>query len=65
MILRRLPVLAALLLLHAFAPPVAAELDEDWLSGQQAFASGDFESALVYLELARDAGHDGVAVQDA
>jgi hypothetical protein len=62
MILRRLPVLAALLLLHAFAPPVAAELDEDWLSGQQAFASGDFESALVYFELARDAGHDGVAV---
>jgi tetratricopeptide (TPR) repeat protein len=62
MVLRRLPVLAALLLLHAFAPPVAAGPDEDWLSGQQAFASGDFESALVYFELARDAGQDGVAV---
>jgi tetratricopeptide (TPR) repeat protein len=62
MVLRRLIVLAALLLLHAFAPPAGAEPAGDWASGQQAFAAGDFESALVYFELARDAGQDGVAV---
>jgi len=62
MVLRRLTVLAALLLLHAVAPSAVAELREDWASGQQAFAAGDFESALLYFELARDAGQDGVAV---
>ena len=62
MVLRRLTVLAALLLLHAFAPPAIADSAEDWAAGQQAFAAGDFESALVYFELARDAGQAGVAV---
>jgi tetratricopeptide (TPR) repeat protein len=62
MVLRRLTALAALLLLHAFATPAAADRAEDWASGQQAFAAGDFESALLYFELARDAGQDGVAV---
>jgi hypothetical protein len=62
MVLRRLTVLAALLLLHAFAPRVVADVAEDWASGQQAFAAGDFESALLYFEMARDAGQGGVAV---
>ena len=55
MVLRRLTVMAALLL-HAFATTAAADPHEDWSSGQQAFAAGDFESALLYFELARDAG---------
>jgi tetratricopeptide (TPR) repeat protein len=62
MVLRRLTILAALLLFAAFAPHAGAGLREDWVSGQQAFAAGDFESALLYFELARDAGQDGVAV---
>jgi hypothetical protein len=62
MVLRRLTVLAALLLLHALAPTVAADQRDDWASGQDAFAAGDYESALLYFELARDAGQDGVAV---
>ena len=63
MVLRRLTALAALLLCHAFAPPAAADVAADWTSGQQAFAAGDFESALLYFEMARDAGQDGVAVR--
>jgi tetratricopeptide (TPR) repeat protein len=62
MVFRRLTVLAALLLLHAIALPAAADPAGDWASGQQAFAAGDYESALVYFEMARDAGQDGVAV---
>ena len=54
--------LAALLLLHGFAPAASADPAGDWASGQQAFASGDYDSAVVYFELARDAGQDGVAV---
>ena len=62
MVLRRLTVMAALLLLHLLAPAVVADVAEDWASGQQAFAAGDFESALLYFEMARDAGQGGVAV---
>ncbi len=62
MVLRRLTVLAALLLCHAFAPPAAADIAEDWASGQQAFAGGNYESALLFFEMARDAGQEGVAV---
>ena len=62
MVLRRITALAALLLCHAFAPSAVADVAEDWASGQQAFAAGDFESALLYFELARDAGQEGVAV---
>ena len=62
MVLRRLTAFAALLLCCTFAPPAIADVAADWASGQQAFAAGDYESALLYFELARDAGQDGVAV---
>ena len=63
MVLRRLTALAALLLCSVFfAPPATADVADDWASGQQAFAAGDYESALLYFELARDAGQSGVAV---
>ena len=62
MVLRRPTVLAALLLLHAFAPFAAADPAEDWASGQLAFEAADYESALVNFELARDAGQGGAAV---
>ena len=62
MVLRRLTALAALLLCHAFAPPAIADVAEDWASGQQAFAAGDYESALLFFEIARDGGQEGVAV---
>lgn len=62
MVLRRITAVAALLLHSAFAPLAVADVAADWASGQQAFAAGDYESALLYFELARDAGQDGVAV---
>ena len=62
MVLRRLSALAALLLYYAFAPLAVAGVTEDWASGQQAFAAGDYQSALLYFEMARDAGQPGVAV---
>lgn len=62
MVLRRLTALAALLLCHAFAPPAIANVDADWASGQQAFAAGDYQSALLYFEIARDGGQNGVAI---
>jgi tetratricopeptide (TPR) repeat protein len=62
MVLRRLSAIAALLLYSALAPPAVAGVAEDWASGQQAFASGDFESALLYFEMARDAGQSGAAI---
>jgi hypothetical protein len=39
-----------------------AEPGQDWESGQQAFADGDYRSALLYFELARDTGLTGPAV---
>ena len=62
MVLRRLTAFAAMLLCCTFALPAVADVPADWASGQQAFAAGDYESALLYFELARDAGQDGVAV---
>jgi tetratricopeptide (TPR) repeat protein len=62
MVLRRLTALAALLLSSLFASIAVADVADDWASGQQAFAAGDYESALVFFELARDAGQEGVAV---
>jgi hypothetical protein len=62
MVLRRLTALAALLLCSVFAPPAAADIADDWASGQQAFAAGDFESALLFFEMARDAGQSGVSI---
>jgi tetratricopeptide (TPR) repeat protein len=62
MVLRRLSAITALLLCSAFAPPAIADVAADWASGQQAFAAGDYQSALLYFEMARDAGQAGVAV---
>ena len=62
MVLRRLSALTALLLCSAFAPAAIADAAGDWESGQQAFAAGDYESALLYFETARDAGQSGAAV---
>jgi tetratricopeptide (TPR) repeat protein len=63
MVLRQLSALAALLLYFALAPLAVAGVSEDWASGEQAFESGDYESALLYFEMARDAGLAGVAIQ--
>ncbi|HSM32346.1 MAG TPA: tetratricopeptide repeat protein [Woeseiaceae bacterium] len=62
MVLRRLIVLTALLLCAVFPTLTVADVSDDWTSGEQAFAAGDFESALLYFEMARDAGQGGVAV---
>ena len=62
MVLRRLLVLAVLACGSSFAPPAVADVAQDWQSGQAAFAAGDLESALLYFELARDAGQEGPAV---
>lgn len=39
-----------------------AAIDDDWQAGKAAFTSGDYESALVFFQLARDAGLDTAAV---
>ena len=62
MTLRRMTVLSGLLLLLAAAGPATADPAGDWQSGQQAFAAGDYSSALLYFETARDLDLDGVAV---
>ncbi len=62
MIRRYFTVIAALLLVSVSASPADADPNEDWSSGQQAFAAGNFERALTHFELARKAGQDGVAV---
>jgi tetratricopeptide (TPR) repeat protein len=62
MVLRRLFVLAALALSASVSPSAIADTAQDWESGNQAFAAGDFESALLYFEMARDAGQQGPAV---
>ena len=62
MVLRRLLVLAALLVGAGLVTPVAADVAQDWESGQAAFASGDLESALLFFEMARDGGQQGPAV---
>ena len=40
----------------------AAAVADDWSAGKQAFATGDFASALVHFERAREAGLDSPAV---
>jgi len=62
MILRRVTVFSGLLLLVA-AAPCTADPASDWQSGQQAYSAGDFASALIYFESARDQGLAGVAVR--
>ncbi len=54
-------VLAALILmLHGSA--FGATIVADWDAGKQAFRGGDYASALVFFESARDAGLNGPAV---
>jgi tetratricopeptide (TPR) repeat protein len=50
------------MLCSVLAPPGAADTADDLASGQQAFAAGDYQSALLYFEMARDAGETDVAV---
>lgn len=54
--------LIATLVIATGAPAFSATTDADWNAGKQAFRSGDFDSALVFFESARDAGRDGPAV---
>lgn len=58
----RLTMLRIVVLFLASTMMVAAEPGQDWESGQQAFADGDYRSALLYFELARDTGLPGPAV---
>lgn len=62
MVLRSLLVLAVLACGACFARPAVADPAQDWASGQAAFAAGDIESALLYFQMARDAGQVGPAV---
>jgi tetratricopeptide (TPR) repeat protein len=62
MVLRRLFALVTLVLFTSVSPWAIADTAQDWESGKQAFAAGDFESALLYFEMARDAGQQGPAV---
>ena len=52
----------ATLLLTLSANVIGATIAEDWSAGKQAFQAGDYASALVYFETARDAGLTGPAV---
>ena len=62
MVLRRLFALAALVLCASVTPWAVADTAQDWESGKQAFTAGDYESALLYFEMARDTGQQGPAV---
>ena len=53
---------AHFVLLSILSAAASAAVSEDWAAGKQAFRNGDFESALVYFESARDAGKQGPAV---
>lgn len=46
----------------AFATVAAAAADQEWESGQAAFVAGDYTSALLFFEIARDSGLPGPAV---
>lgn len=50
------------LLSLALAGPLHAALEDDFESGTRAFRSGDYESALLFFETAREAGLEGAAV---
>jgi len=62
MLVRRLTTLLTLVFLVASAPLVAADPGSDWEAGQQAFNAGDYSSALLFFEIARDSGLPGPAV---
>jgi len=57
-----IPALLAVLLLSALPAGAVAANGTDWQSGQEAFASGNYNDALTYFEAARDDGLDGPAV---
>ncbi len=40
----------------------SATATDDWNAGKQAFSNGDYRSALIYFESARDSGRGGPAV---
>lgn len=44
------------------APAFGTATEADWNAGKQAYRNGDFASALVFFETARDTGLDGPAV---
>jgi len=46
----------------ALAPVANAAAAQEWESGQAAFAAGDYASALLFFEIARDSGLPGPAV---
>ena len=62
MSLRSAAMLLAPVLLLALAPQAAANPAADWQAGQDAFASGDHSSALMFFTGARDQGLPGPAV---
>lgn len=64
MLLRIPTVIVSLLLLLNPTQSAAAEAEAeaDFAAGKQAFAAGDYQSALVFFETARDAGLAGPAV---
>lgn len=62
MMLRVAVLLLALTFLLAQAPQAAADASAEWRAGQDAFASGDVDSALAFFTSARDQGMSGPAV---
>jgi tetratricopeptide (TPR) repeat protein len=59
---RRLAALLLILLCTVISPCATAAAAQDWDAGRQAFAAGDFSSALLFFEMSRDAGLQGPAV---
>jgi tetratricopeptide (TPR) repeat protein len=62
MVFRKTTALLIAMLLMGFTPFAVAANDGDWQSGQEAFSAGDYSSALLFFEIARDAGQPGPAV---
>jgi tetratricopeptide (TPR) repeat protein len=54
--------LCLVLQLPMLAGTALAAIPDDWASGQRAFRDGDYASALLFFETARDAGLDSPAV---
>ena len=62
MALRRLLTLLAFVLCAGVPPCATAATAQDWDAGTRAFAAGNFESALLFFETARETGVQGPAV---
>jgi len=54
--------LKILILVVLFSTMTARAADDSWQLGLQAFENRDYESALVFFQIARDAGQQGPAV---